>query len=431
MISKVRRRGVALVGAAAVALALLSALTVGAANLPHRKIDPGVTQSAPSEPPGTRHEVRADALPPPVVDPETFNGPTQIELPGPHVIRTPEGFRTNFFAEALEGPRWMAVAGNGDVFVSESRANRVRVLRDADGDGRAELSVVFADGFDRPHGLAFQPGFLYVADTQGVWRIPYVAGDLAARARAMITKPGALGRVGNHWTRNITFSPDGERFYVTIGSRGNIRMEGAPSATIQQFARDGAGQTTFASGLRNPVGLAFYPGSNDLYTVVNERDQRGDAVVPDFFTRVDKGDFYGWPFAYTGRNAEPRIGLLRPDLVLRSKTPDLLFEAHSAPLGLLFYEGTQFPEAYRGDAFVALRGSWNRTQPTGYAVVRVPMRAGRPAGHYETFASGFWQRGDNPPEVVGRPVGLAMAADGSLLVTDDLANLIWRISYRP
>ena len=197
----------------------------------------------------------------------------------------------------------------------------------------------------------------------------------------------------------------------------------------QVFDLDGGGQRTFASGLRNPVGIAFRPGGDALYVVVNERDGVGDEMVPDYLTRIEDGDFFGWPYAYLGPNPQPGYGDRRPDLVARTKLPDVLFRSHSAPIGLVFYDGKSFPDDYRGDAFVALRGSWNAAVPRGYMIVRVPFEDGRPAGGYQVFATGFWERGENTASVWGRPAGLAVAADGSLLIADDTGGVIWRISY--
>jgi glucose/arabinose dehydrogenase len=198
---------------------------------------------------------------------------------------------------------------------------------------------------------------------------------------------------------------------------------------VQEFKADGSGQRTFAAGLRNPVGIAFYPGTSDLYVVVNERDGLGDGLVPDYLTRVQEGGFYGWPYAYIGRNPQPDYAERRPDLVQKTLVPDLLFESHSAPLGLVFYDGAQFPAVFRGGAFVALHGSWNAGKPTGYKVVFVPFRDKRPVGHYENFAVGFWAAGQQRAQVWGRPAGLAVAADGSLLIADDVGQTIWRVSY--
>lgn len=386
--------------------------------------------AAVEQPPGERFEVRLADLPPPYASVSALNPPRTVPVPADARLRVPPGFEVNVFAAGLEGARALAVAPNGDVFLAQSSPGRVTLLRDRDGDGAAESVTVFASGLDRPHGLAVRPAWLYVADTLAVWRYGYNPGDTRSRTGSEpVTAPGALGDGSGHWTRNIAFHPDGTRFYVAIGSRGNIAEEPSPRATVQEFVA-GAPLGTFASGLRNPVGIAFYPGTDDLFVVVNERDGLGDGLVPDYLTRLTPGGFYGWPYSYLGSNPQPGFADKRPDLVRRAIVPDLLFESHSAPLGLVFYSGDQFPPDYRGDAFVALHGSWNAGRPRGYVVARVPFRDGRPVGHYETFASGFWARGRDRAQVWGRPAGLAVAADGALLVADDVSGRVWRISYR-
>ena len=353
-----------------------------------------------------------------------------MRRPADAALRVPAGFRATLFAEGLRDARWLAVAPNGDVFLAEPSPGIVTLLRDEDGSGRATKRATFAAGFEAPHGIAFRPGFIYIADTRAVWRIPYADGDDTAHgAPQQVTPAGALGDGGGHWTRNIAFAPDGRHFYVAIGSSSNLAEDPAPRATVRVFNADGSGGRTFASGLRNPVGIAFEPGTSDLFVVVNERDGLGDGLVPDYLTHLQDGGFYGWPYSYLGQHPQPRFAERRPDLVGRAIVPDLLFRAHSAPLGLAFYTGTQFPPEYRGDAFVALHGSWNSGKPTGYMVARVPFRDGRPAGYYETFASGFWVAGDDRAEVWGRPVGLAIAKDGSLLIADDVGNTVWRVSH--
>lgn len=421
---------------AGIVVGLLVAFVIFALNAPtmtialHPRPDQsGIHNPQPNEPPGTQYFIDPKRLPPPIMDPDTYNSSTLLERTAATKLRLPDGFESNVFAENVSSPRWLVTAPNGDVFLAESYEGRVRVLRDANNDGRADSIETYAEGFERPHGMAFHNGGLYITDTEGVWRFDYRDGDVHGGERRLITPPGAFGRADNHWTRNIIFAPDGKTFLVTIGSRGNLRLEGEPSATLQQFNADGSGMNTFAGGLRNAVGMAYYPGTDRLYVTGVERDQRGDRVAPDFLTSVSRGEFFGWPFAYAGPHFEPRFGFLRPDLVLRTKTPDVLFEAHSVPLGLVFYDRDQFPADYRGDAFVAMHGSWNRTTPSGYMIARVHFENGRPVGGYETFASGFWVRGDNPAEIIGRPVGLTLAKDGSLLVADDTANVIWRISY--
>lgn len=380
-------------------------------------------------PPGMRIEVKSSDFPAPYAAPSAGNRAEPAEGRSGRMPRVPDGFVVNRFADGFRHARWLTVASNGDVFLAEPRAGHIRLLRDADGDGRAEVNQVFVIGFQRPHGMAIRNDAFYFADASAVWRVPYKPGDLKASAKPQqVTANGAFGAAGGHWTRNIAFAPDGAKFYVAIGSATNIDEDPVPRATIQEFSADGQNQRTFASGLRNPVGIAFYPGSNDLYTVVNERDGLGDELVPDYLTRVRDGGFYGWPYSYIGSHPQPDFAQKRPDLVKQAIVPDVLFRAHAAALGLAFYTGDQFPADYKGDAFVALHGSWNAIQPRGYQVVRVPFKDGRPVGHYEVFMSGFWIGGAEPAQVIGRPVGLAVAGDGSLLVADDSANVIWRVS---
>jgi len=245
----------------------------------------------------------------------------------------------------------------------------------------------------------------------------------------MITKKGVFGIVQGHANRHLAIDPKTGALFVGVGSSGNIGVEPEVKATIQRFEADGSGQTTYSSGMRNPTALAFHPDTGDLYAVVQERDGLGDRLVPDFLTRVEKGAFYGWPYSYIGQNPQPGFASMRPDKVQAAIVPDLLFEAHSSLLDLVFYTGEQFPAEYRGDAFVALKGSWNRSEPTGYKVVRLPFKDGRPQGQYVNFMTGFWVSGINRAEVWGRPAALAVAKDGALLVADDTGGTIWRISY--
>lgn len=388
---------------------------------------PAHAQSA--EVPGQRYQVLFEDLPEPDPGSGARNPPTVVEREAGDVLQVPPGFEVNLFASGLAHPRWMAIAPNGDVFLAETREGRITVMRDADHDGVAELVETFAFGYQRPHGLAFHDGYLYVADLQAVWRVPYVEGALTARGREPVTELGALGTPNGHWSRNIVFDPSGEYFYVAIGSRTNINEEPVPRATVQRFRTDGTDQTTYAGGLRNPVGIAFNPGTDDLYVVVNERDGYGDELVPDYFTRVEEGAFFGWPYAYLGPHPDPVFGAIRPDLVEASQAPDILFQAHSAPVGLTFYADGNFPEAYRNGAFVAHRGSWNSGSPTGYRIAFVPFDGNAPAGGYEVFATGFWRHGTETAEVWGRPAGLVIAADGSMLIADDAGQAVWRISY--
>lgn len=393
----------------------------------------GITgaMAGPGEQPGERFRIMVDDLPRPYATEAVANSSERIQRPANATLRVPRGFKANLFAAGLGHARWLLAAPNGDVFLSQSREGVVLQLRDSDGDGSAEWRRPFLEGLQAPHGLAIHKGYLYVADARAVWRVKYVPGANApGSALEQVTETGAFGSSGGHWTRNIAFHPDGTRFYVSIGSRGNIAEEAAPRATIQEFKLEGGGKPrTFAAGLRNAVGIAFHPETKDLYTVVNERDGLGDGLVPDYFTRVRDGGFYGWPYAYIGPNPQPGYAERRPDLVKTAIVPDVLFQSHSAPLGLAFYTGSQFPAEYKGDAFVALHGSWNSSQPTGYKVVRVRFRDGRPLGEYENFVTGFWASGEKRARVWGRPVGLAVARDGSLLIADDAGGAIWRVTY--
>lgn len=380
---------------------------------------------------GQRHELKPADLVAPYATPAVANPPRIVPRPAARLLEVPRGFQANLFASGLQHARWLAVAPNGDVFLAEPEPGKITLLRDATGEGKATLVATFASGFEVPHGMAFHGGYLYVADVRRVWRIPYRDGDTKAEAPPEpVTAPGAIGTGSGHWTRNIVFSPDGSHFLVAIGSASNLGEDALPRASIQEFDAAGGAQRTFASGLRNPVGIAFHPATGELYTVVNERDGMGDELPPDFLTRVTRGAFYGWPYAYLGPHPQPGYGDKRPDLVKATAAPDLLIRTHSAPLGLAFYTGGQFPERYRGDAFVALHGSWNASKPRGYEVVHVPFKDGRPLGYYENFATGFWISGVERAEVWGRPVGLAVAKDGSLLIADDVGQSVWRVSYR-
>lgn len=386
--------------------------------------------SEPNEPVGHRFLILPQDLPPPFASESVSVGRSFAPIPDPPVLNLPDGFAVNLFATGFENARWLSVAPNGDVFLAESRAGALRVLRDGDGDGRAETVTTYWSGLKRPTGMVFGDDALYVADIQGIWRFAYAPGDLQAQGRPeMITAPDAFGDGSGHWTRTLTAAPDGG-FYVGIGSRNNLAVEAEPRATVQYFAADGSGQRTFAAGLRNPVGLAVHPETGELYTVVNERDGYGDNLVPDYLTRVEEGAFYGWPYAYAGGFPDPEFGDQAPQRVAETLLPDVMIQSHSAPLGLVFYEGDNFPEAYRGDAFVALHGSWNRSVPTGYKIVRVRFEDGRPVDGYENFATGFWFAGGSEAQLYGRPVGLAVAADGALLIADDGAQVVWRIAWR-
>lgn len=354
-------------------------------------------------------------------------------FPAAPTLAVPNGFAVNIFARTgLTSARNLMVAPNGDVFVAEQSAGRVTLLRDADGDGRAEVATTFASNFSRPYGLAMTATDLYVADVNAVWRLPYTAGATAATSRTQITANGALSDAQGHDTRNLVLSPAGDRLYIAIGSRGNIGEEASPRATIQEVRLDGTGLRTYASGLRNPVGMAFAPGTSSLFTVVNERDGMGDELVPDYLAQVVDGGFYGWPYSYIGGNVQPNFA---PSLtangqarIASARVPELLFRSHSSPLGIAFASGTRLPADYRNGVFVALHGSWNAAVPRGYMVVFAPFSNGQPSGGYRIFASGFWASGVSRATVIGRPSAVAMAKDGSVLIADDVANAVWRVS---
>ena len=393
-----------------------------------------------SDAPGVRHQITMADLPPDLATPSAFNGPRVVPAPKSAKPRVPKGFEVALFATGLINPRYLLTAPNGDIFVTESSANTIRVLRDSDGDGRPDINEKFATGLSQPFGLAFYPSgpdpmFLYVANTDSIVRFPYRNGDLRARGKPEhIADLSSGGRLtgGGHWTRDIVFSADGRKLYASVGSKTNVSDEAAEPAErdrarIFQFEPDGSNRTTYAWGIRNAVGIAIHPETGDLWASVNERDGLGDDLVPDYVTRVRKGGFYGWPWYYLGNHQDPRHKGSRPELAAKVLEPDVLIQAHSAPLNLIFYEGEQFPADFKGDAFVALHGSWNRSKRTGYKVVRIPLENGKPRGVYDDFLTGFvTPEGD----VWGRPVGLTVAHDGALLVSEDGNNTIWRISYR-
>jgi len=333
----------------------------------------------------------------------------------------------------------LRAAPNGDVFLAESAPGNIKVLRGIDSQGSVQKVEDFATGLDKPFGIAFyppgpEPQWVYVANTGSVVRFPYRNGDLKARgsAQKICDLPGGgLLRGGGHWTRDVAFSLDGKTMYVSVGSHSNDDDSDANAAEkdradILAFNPDGSGQRIFASGIRNAVGIAVHPASGELWVSVNERDELGDNLVPDYITHIEPGGFYGWPWWYMGGTQDPRHKGKHPELKDKVITPDILIQPHNASLEMLFYEGKQFQQRYRGDIFAAEHGSWNRKERTGYEVIRVPMNGGtRAAGSYEDFLTGFVTE---VGEVWGRPVGVAVAADGSLLVSDDGGEVVWRVS---
>ncbi|MET0592889.1 MAG: PQQ-dependent sugar dehydrogenase [Polyangiaceae bacterium] len=386
--------------------------------------------------PGVRRKITTADLRAPYETKSVENDAHVVDRPEGAWPRVPEGFRVDLFATGLKEPRMMRVAPSGDVFVAESKEHRIRVLRDKDNDGKSDVAEVFAEGLKKPFGVNFYPSkdprYVYVANTDAVVRFAYAAGDLKARtAPETIVDDidgGGLLHGGGHWTRDIVFSRDDARMFVSVGSKSNVSDDSkeARRARIFEYSPDGKNEKVFATGIRNAVGLAVHPATGDLWTSVNERDELGDDLVPDYITSVRAGGFYGWPWYYLGGNQDPRHAGKHAELKDKVIVPDVLVQAHSASLGMMFYAGKAFPEAYRDNAFAAEHGSWNRTKRTGYKVIRLPMNGGRATGEYVDFMTGMVTASG---DVWGRPVAVAEALDGSLLVSDDAGGCIWRVSY--
>lgn len=409
--------------------------------------------------PGTKHLITADKLPAPYATPTPRNNPAVVPRPADAQLSVPAGFKVELFAKDLNGPRLVHVAPNGDIFIAETRANRVRILRAADGASAPSQDSIFADGLDRPFGMAFYPAgdnpqWIYVANNNSVVRFPYHNGDLKASAAPQVIVPKLSDTTSGHSTRDVAFTPDGKRLYISVGSSSNV-AEGLPKKSPEEIrqweAQNGLGTIwdsefhranvlitdpegkaplkVFAAGIRNPVGFAINSVTGDLWTSTNERDNLGDDLVPDYVTRVQENKYYGWPWYYMGNHEDPRHAGVRPDLAGKATVPDVLLQAHSAALGIAFYTATSgssvFPADYRGDLFVALHGSWNRESRTGYKVVRAKIKNGLPTGEYEDFLTGFVA---NSSGVWGRPVGVAVAHDGALLVTEDGNGTLWRVT---
>lgn len=366
-------------------------------------------------------------------------------------LQVAPGFTATPFVTGLVNPRRLLVLPNGDILVAEQSAGYITLLRD-DGTGHAKWIDRHVEDLNRPYGLAWQGERLLVADQDGIWQVPHVVGAVrpgrpvpaqradelppeqrtavpGAYGAELVTKRGVFGIVQGHQNRHLAIDPKTGAMFVGVGSSGNLGVEPEPKATIQRFDADGSNQTTYASGMRNPTALAFHPTTGELWALVQERDGLGDNLPSDYLARVQQNGFYGWPYAYIGNHPRAGFAQLAPDKVAASITPDLLFQAHSSVLDLAFYTGSQFPAEFKGNLFVALKGSWNRSLPTGYKVVRVPFKDGRPEGYYENFATGFWASGERRAEVWGRPAALAVAKDGALLVADDTGGTIWRIAY--
>jgi glucose/arabinose dehydrogenase len=384
------------------------------------------------EEPGTIRHITLQDLPQPYASKSATSGPTIVARPENAWPKVPDGFRVGLYATGLTNPRILRRAPNGDMFLAETTAGDIKVFRGMTKDGKPEQVHVFATGLNTPFGIAFyplgpKPQWVYVANMNSVVRFPYHNGDLAAMGPAQHLDDLPSG--GHHRSRDIQFSPDGKKMFVSVGSQENVDDSPAEKdrADILEFNPDGSGKRVFAYGIRNAVGIAINPKTGELWCSVNERDELGNNLVPDYITHVQPGGFYGWPWWYMGPHQDPRFAGQRPDLKSKVLTPDVILQPHNASLEMTFYDGKQFPAQYEGDIFAAEHGSWNRSPRTGYEVIRVPLhQTGHATGEYQDFLTGFVV---NDSSVWGRPVGVATAPDGSLLVSDDGSGSIWRITY--
>jgi len=440
-------------GSICAAAALLTALVHGAVAEAEPLTGAAAFGDWRSDKPGVSRLIRPGDLPKPGATASSANVSRVVVRPPSAVPRVPEGFKAELFADGLTGPRQLRVAPNGDIFVAETRAGRIRILRATSDGSKSATNEIFATGLNQPFGIAFfpdgdNPQWVYVASTDKVIRFAYKSGDGKAAGEPEIVVADLPHGYG-HSTRDIAFSRDGRRMMVSVGSEGNagegmgVAAGGQASwivrhalgagwgsetnrAGVLVFDPDGKNPGVFATGIRNCVGLAVHPATGDLYCSTNERDGLGDNLVPDYVTRVREGAFYGWPWFYIGDNPDPSHAGARADLKGKITVPDVLIQPHSASLGLTFYGGDAFPADYRGDGFAAEHGSWNRAKRTGYKVIRIRLRDGVPTGEYEDFVTGFVV---NDAEVWGRPVGVAVTRDGALLVSEDGNGTIWRITH--
>jgi glucose/arabinose dehydrogenase len=395
-------------------------------------------------------------LPPPYATKSTTQYCKVIGWPRGKTPTAPAGFKVSLYANGLDNPRNIYIAPNGDVLVAEANtelkwlkklgadivgasksqnlnksANRITILRDKNGDGIPDSKTVFLSGLNQPFGMLILGNWFYVANTDGLWRFAYKPGQthIVGPGKMILSLPA--GGYNNHWTRNLRANAAGSKIYVSVGSGTNVMDKGPANevrrADVLEINPDGTGEHIYASGLRNPAGIDFEPQSRMLWAAVNERDELGDDLVPDYLTSVKPGGFYGWPYSYFGQHIDPRVKPQRPDLVKRAITPDVALGTHTASLGLAFYTGGKFPHKYMGGAFIGQHGSWNRSALAGYKVTFIPFANGRPSGPMQDFLTGFIANAQKN-EVHGRPVGIAVAKDGALLVADDTGNTIWRVS---
>jgi glucose/arabinose dehydrogenase len=400
-----------------------------------------------------------DTLPEPYSTKSTKNFSKVIGWPEGKTPVAPEGFEVTKFADGLDHPRWIYVGSNGDIFVAETNtvlkgikklgaklsrkiktqhygtsANRITMFRDKNKDGIFESRFVFAEKLNQPLGMLVLNDHFYVGNTDALLMFDYKIGDtvLTGAGKKIVTLP--MGGYNNHWSRNIIANKKGDKIYISIGSGSNAAEHGMENeirrANILEINPDGSGERIYASGLRNPVGMDWAPGTTTLWTAVNERDELGDELVPDYMTGVKDGGFYGWPYSYYGKNLDPRLkDKQRPDLVAKAIVPDVPLGSHTASLGLAFYNKQSFPTKYHNGAFIGQHGSWNRKELTGYKVMFVPFSNGKPSGAPEDFLTGFIADASKS-EVYGRPVCVAILDDGSMLITDDVSNIVWRVSKK-
>jgi glucose/arabinose dehydrogenase/cytochrome c5 len=404
----------------------------------------GITAPPPNPPftdfryekPGNVRKITVEDLPAPFATTSSTNRAQLAARPADVFPKAPAGFRVDLYATNLNNPRTIRRAPNGDSFLAESEPGDIRVFRGITSDSKPQQVEVYATGLKRPYGLAFyppgnDPKWLYVGDTDAVIRFPYQNGDLKARGPAehIVDLPSG----GGHWTRSVQFSPDGKRMFVSVGSASNVDdPDTHPAeknrADILSLNPDGSDLKVYAYGIRNSGGgLAMDPKTGELWCSTNERDALGDNLVPDYITHVQEGGFYGWPWWYMGGHQDPRLMGTRPELKDKVITPDVVLQPHNASLGITFYDGKQFPKQFDDDIFASEHGSWNKSVRVGYEVIRIPRhQTGKATGEYEDFLTGFVLPNG---QVWGRPVGIAVAQDGSLLVSDDGSNSIWRVSY--
>jgi glucose/arabinose dehydrogenase len=364
-------------------------------------------------------------LPPPFETKSAGNGPSGTKPPAGFLPAVPPGFRVNVFAKDFKYPRWLTVAPNGDIFLADTGAGQIVVLRDPQNTGGAQEREVFVDGMRRPFGIAFHEGYVYVGNTNELVHFRYdpKASKRLGEKEHLLDLP-----TGGHSTRSLTFSSDGKRLFIGVGSESNIDTGEDPRrAAVTICDPDGKNARLYATGLRNPVGLAIEPVTGEVWTTVNERDELGDNLPPDYFTSLKDGGFYGWPYSYIGDNVDPRVKPQQPELVAKAIIPDVLLGAHVAPLQFAFYNGKQFPQSYWGGAFIAEHGSWNRATRSGYQIAFVAFKDGKPSADAVPFLTGLVPD-PAASDVYGRRAGVTVAPDGSLLVSDDGAGVVYRVS---